>query len=275
MAVQEIAGVAEIEAWEQTVQKSVPIRVASSLLHFAKRKPLGAVCGVIVVFFIVIGDLVPETINKISRTEVYLGDFGVGAPRIGVIKPDLGAPIPYLADQLANHTGFIYQYGKQNLRDKLEGPSANHLLGTDRIGRDILSRILYGARTAVMVAFGSVIISETISAMMGISAGYYGGVLDKVFYRVVDVFALMILSATLRLGFVVLLEANLSFLGYGLPPPFPSWGQMLGQEGRDFMRVQPGLAIFPGLAIGLLVFSFNLFGDALRDVLDPRLRGSR
>jgi len=350
MAVQEIAGVAEIEAWEQTVQKSVPIRVASSLLHFAKRKPLGAVCGVIVVFFIVIGDLVPETMNKISRTEVYLGDFGVGAPRIGVIKPDLGAPIPYLADQLANHTGFIYPYGKQNLRDKLEGPSANHLLGTDRIGRDILSRILYGARTAVMVAFGSVIISETISAMMGISAGYYGGVLDKVFYRVVDVFqslpglvvlitvfgifgsglwqliivigvyggppasrtirgqtiavmaspfiesarvagasnmrimrryllpnvfALMILSATLRLGFVVLLEANLSFLGYGLPPPFPSWGQMLGQEGRDFMRVQPGLAIFPGLAIGLLVFSFNLFGDALRDVLDPRLRGSR
>src|SRR3990172_11817546 len=188
MAVQEIAGVAEIEEWEQTVQKSVPIRVASTPLHFAKGKPLGAVCGVIVVFFIVIGARVPETINKISRTEVYLGDFGVGAPRIGVIKPDLGTPIPYLADQLANHTGFIYPYGKQNLRDKLEGPSLSHLLGTDRIGRDILSRILYGARTAVMVAFGSVIISETISAMMGISAGYYGGVLDKVFYRVVDVF---------------------------------------------------------------------------------------
>ena len=79
----------------------------------------------------------------------------------------------------------------------------------------------------------------------------------------------------LALGFVVLLEASLSFLGYGLPPPFPSWGQMLSLEGREYMRTQPGLAIYPGLAIGLLVFSFNLFGDALRDVLDPRLRGSR
>ena len=93
-------------------------------------------------------------------------------------------------------------------------------------------------------------------------------------YVLPNVFALVILGATLRLGFVVLLEASLSFLGYGLPPPFPSWGQMLSLEGREYMRTQPGLAIYPGLAIGLLVFSFNLFGDALRDVLDPRLRGS-
>ena len=94
-------------------------------------------------------------------------------------------------------------------------------------------------------------------------------------YVLPNVFALVILGATLRLGFVVLLEASLSFLGYGLPPPFPSWGQMLSLEGREYMRTQPGLAIYPGLAIGLLVFSFNLFGDALRDVLDPRLRGSK
>ena len=94
-------------------------------------------------------------------------------------------------------------------------------------------------------------------------------------YVLPNVFALVILGATLRLGFVVLLEATLSFLGYGLPPPFPSWGQMLSLEGREYMRTQPGLAIYPGLAIGLLVFSFNLFGDALRDVLDPRLRGSK
>ena len=94
-------------------------------------------------------------------------------------------------------------------------------------------------------------------------------------YVLPNVVALIILSATVRLGFVVLLEASLSFLGYGLPPPFPSWGQMLSLEGREYMRTQPGLAIYPGVAIGILVFSFNLFGDALRDVLDPRLRGSR
>ena len=94
-------------------------------------------------------------------------------------------------------------------------------------------------------------------------------------YVLPNVFHLMVLGATLSLGFVVLLEATLSFLGYGLPPPFPSWGQMLSLEGRQYMRTQPGLAIYPGVAIGILVFSFNLFGDALRDALDPRLRGSR
>jgi peptide/nickel transport system permease protein len=86
---------------------------------------------------------------------------------------------------------------------------------------------------------------------------------------------LLILAATVRLGGVVLIVASLSFIGYGLPPPFPDWGGMLSLEGRQYMRRQPGLAIYPGVAIGVLVFSFNLFGDALRDVLDPRLRGGR
>jgi peptide/nickel transport system permease protein len=89
-----------------------------------------------------------------------------------------------------------------------------------------------------------------------------------------NVFPLMVLSSTVRLGAIVLIEASISFLGYGLPPPFPSWGQMLSLEGRDFMRTQPGLAIYPGLCIALLVFAYNLFGDALRDVLDPRMRGT-
>jgi len=94
-------------------------------------------------------------------------------------------------------------------------------------------------------------------------------------YVLPNVLALIILVSTFRLGQVVLLEATLSFLGFGVPPPYPSWGQMLSLEGREFMRAAPGLAIYPGLAIGIAVFSFNLFGDALRDVLDPRLRGSR
>ena len=121
---------------------------------------------------------------------------------------------------------------------------------------------------------------QTISVMASpfIEAARVLGASDRrimMKYVLPNVFALVILGATLRLGVVVLLEATLSFLGYGLPPPFPSWGQMLSLEGREYMRTQPGLAIYPGLAIGLLVFSFNLFGDALRDVLDPRLRGSK
>jgi peptide/nickel transport system permease protein len=354
----------------------------------------------IVITFMIIGDLVPETINKVLSTPVVLGNFLSGVlislvlaaivmavcayvfsrmahppaqamqtmgsfaaallvviavnvaftlPDIGTVKPDLGTPVPYLADRLEKSTGIIYPYAKQDLRARLQGPSSKHLLGTDSIGRDILSRLLYGARTAVMVSFGAVFISSVMQILISIPAGYYGGWYDKIMYRLVDVmdslpglvilitvlgifgsglwqmifaigvlggfggrtlrgqtiylmaspfieaarvigasdrrimyryiipnvFPLIILYSTLRLGSVVLQEASLSFLGYGLPPPFPSWGQMLSLEGREYMRTQPGLAIYPGLAIGLLVFSFNLFGDALRDVLDPRLRGSR
>jgi peptide/nickel transport system permease protein len=333
MAVSELGGIAEIEGWTQPVQKPFLRRIVDGITRFARKKPLGAVCGCIVIFFMIIGDLVPETINKFSRTA------GIS-----------DRPVPYFADFLEKNTGFIYPYAKQDLRARLQGPSSKHLLGTDSIGRDILSRLVYGARTAVMVSFGAVLISETIAATIGIMAGYYGGFVDKIAYRIVDIFqalpglvvlitilgifgsglwqmiivigvlggpqgsrtlrgqtiavmaspfieaarvlgasdrrimmryvlpnifALIILGSTLRLGVVVLIEASLSFLGYGLPPPFPSWGQMLSLEGREYMRTQPGLAIYPGLAIGLLVFSYNLFGDALRDVLDPRLRGSR
>ena len=332
MAVSELGGIAEIEGWTQEGQKPFLQRMLSGLWTFFKKKPLGAICGLIIVWFMIVGDLVPETVNKISSTAGF------------------GKPVPYAADIMDDMFGFVYSYDKQDLRARLEGPSAKHFLGTDAIGRDIMSRLLYGARTAVMVSFGTVLISQVIGAAIGISSGFYGGAFDKVLYRFVDVsqalpglvvlitilgifgsglwpmifvlgvyggplnsriirgqtiyvmaspfieaakvvgasdtrimlryllpnvFALIILSATVQLGFIVLLEATLSFLGYGLPPPFPSWGQMLSLEGRNYMRTQPGLAIYPGLAIGLLVFSFNLFGDALRDVLDPRLRGSR
>src|SRR4051794_20546341 len=343
MAVQ-LGSIAEIEGWDSSGQKPFLSRVASGLWSFTRRKPLGAICGFVVIFFMLVGDLVPETLNKAIKTPVIIPGAHV------TVKPDMGKPIPYFADFLEKHTGVIYPYAKQDLRARLQGPSSKHWLGTDSIGRDILSRLLYGARTAVMVSFGAVFISQSMAAFIGIMSGYYGGKVDMVAFRIVDifqalpglvvlitilgifgsglwqlvfvigvlggppasrvirgqtisvmaspfieaarvlgasdrrimmkyvlpnVFALVILGATLRLGFVVLLEASLSFLGYGLPPPFPSWGQMLSLEGREYMRTQPGLAIYPGLAIGLLVFSFNLFGDALRDVLDPRLRGSK
>jgi len=334
MAVSELGSIAEIEGWTQPARKAFFTRLFSGLLNFARKKPLGAFCGIVVVSFMIIGDLIPETLNKVGSVTGIAND----------------KPVPYFADFLEKHTGVVYPYAKQDLRARLQDPSAKHLLGTDSIGRDILSRLVFGARTAVMVSFGAVLISESIAVLLGIGAGYYGGFVDKFAYRIVDVFqslpglvvlitilgifgsglwemiivigvlggpggsrtlrgqtiyvmaspyieaarvlgagdrrimfryvlpnifALVILASTLRLGAVVLIEASLSFLGYGLPPPFPSWGQMLSLEGREYMRTQPGLAIYPGLAIGLLVFSYNLFGDALRDVLDPRLRGSR
>jgi len=333
MAVQELGGIAEVEGWEAPVHKPWQVRLARSLANFARKKPLGFVCGFVVIFFFIVGDVVPETINKASRVA------GIS-----------DRPVPYVADQLEQAFPWVYPFAQQDLRARLQGSSSKHLLGTDAIGRDIFSRLLYGARTAVMVSFGAVLISMSIGAAIGIMSGFYGGWVDKGMYRIVDVFQalpplvvfivilgvfgsglwaliivlgviggpiqsrlirgqtiyvmsspfieaarvvgcgdrrimmryilpnvfhLIVLQATFSLGFLVLLEATLSFLGYGLPPPFPSWGQMLSLDGRQYMRTQPGLAIYPGVAIGILVFSFNLFGDALRDVLDPRLRGSR
>ncbi len=301
------------------------------ILRFARKKPLGFVSGLVIIAFIIIGDLIPEILNTFTEL--------AGIER----------PVPYFADFLADNLGFLYPFSQIDLRHALEGSSSTHVLGTDQSGRDVLSRILYGSRVAVIVAFGAVFISQLIASVIGITAGFYGGILDKVLYRFVDifqalpglivlitifglfgtglwamtitigviggpsgsrllrgqtitvmampfieaarqlgasdtrimlrhvlpnVFPLIILGATLRLGVVILIEATVSFLGYGLPAPFPSWGQMLSLDGREFMREQPGLAIYPGLAIALLVFSFNMFGDALRDVLDPRLRGS-
>ena len=332
MAVQEVGSIA-LEEWEVQAERSLPARMFIGLKNFARKKPLGFICGVVVIFFFVIGDAVPETVNKISRTA------GIS-----------DRPIPYLADQITGQVSWLYPYAQQDLRARLEGSSSKHLLGTDAIGRDILSRLFYGARVAVMVAFGATFIAVTIGGAIGIASGFYMGWVDKLMYRVVDAFQalpglvifivilgifgsglwpiifvlgavfgpaqsrivrgqtlsimatpfieaarvigasdmrimlryvlpntfhLIVLNATFLLGLMVLVEATLSFLGYGLPPPFPSWGQMLSLDGRQYMRTQPGLAIYPGVAIGILVFSFNLFGDALRDVLDPRLRGSR
>jgi len=332
MAVSELGSIGEIEGWEQPEEKSLVSKTLTGMWKFTRRKPLGTICALVVIFCMIIGDLVPETVNKVTSVA------------------GLGRPVPYLADQLQKHVGFIYPYTQQDLRHRLESPSSKHLLGTDQIGRDILSRLLYGARVAIMVSVGATFIGQAVGSTIGIMTGYYGGLLDKAVLRLVDifqalpglivlisilglfgsglwpmifaigflgwafgsriirsqtlsvmaspfieaarvvgagdrrimvryvlpnVFALIILGATLRLGAVVLIEATLSFLGYGMPPPFPSWGQMLSLDGRQYMRTQPGLAIYPGLAIGILVFSFNLWGDALRDVLDPRLRGSR
>jgi peptide/nickel transport system permease protein len=229
--------------------------------------------------------------------------------------------------------------------DALSGPSADHLLGTDQFGRDILSRLVFGARVSLAVALSAVGISMLAGTITGLIVGYVGGVLDVIVMRAMDIlfsFPLILLAlgiiaalgpgnrnlvlaiavvytpifvrmvrgpvlsvckeefieaahavgarpnriilrhilpnvaspivvqTSLALSWSTLTEASLSFLGLGTQPPLPSWGGMLN-EGRGFMELAPWMAIFPGLAITLVVLGFNLLGDGLRDILDPRL----
>jgi peptide/nickel transport system permease protein len=242
-----------------------------------------------------------------------------------------------------------YDYNKRNLRERLRPPSLQHIMGTDNLGRDVFTRIVYGARVSVTVGFGSIGMGVLLASLVGITSGYFGGWFDILFQRLVDawqalpwlvillsliavlqsglltlmvalgilsasgssriirsatlsvkelqyveaaravgashariilqhilpnVFAVMIIIATIGLGGVILAESALGFLGFGVPPPFPSWGEMLSGSARVYMHRAPWLAIWPGVAISVAVFGFNMLGDALRDVLDPRLRGS-
>ena len=283
------------------------VRLGHGVWRFVRTKPLGALGGVIVVLFLT---------------------AGIGAQWIAPYDPN-----------------------RIDLSHTLEGPSSLYRLGTDDVGHDVLSRLIWGARLSMIVAFGAVFISSVMAGALGISSAYIGGWYDMLISRVVDawiampgliilitimgivrrtdtnlmialLFALAILriapatrvyrslvleirerpyieaaeaigsgtlrtmwrhvlpnafpfmfvAATVALPGTILAEASLSFLGFG-PTGETSWGQMLSVDGREFFRKQMGLAIWPGVCIGLSVFGFNMFGDALRDVLDPRLRG--
>jgi len=243
-----------------------------------------------------------------------------------------------------------YPYDQTNVRQRLKPPGAQFYLGTDNLGRDLFSRIVYGARISVTVGFSAVGIGICLATTMGVTSGYFGGKFDLLMQRVVDawmafpllfgllfimavlgpgllnvimalgvfsaarssriirsaaitikenqfveaaravgashlriilryilpnIMAPIIIIATISLGFAILAEAALSFLGLGVPPPYPSWGEMLSGSGRSYMHKAPWMATWPGVAISLAVFGFNMLGDALRDLLDPRLRGGR
>src|SRR5262245_12659589 len=245
-----------------------------------------------------------------------------------------------------------YDPVKQNYREMLQGPSAAHWFGTDKFGRDIWSRVVWGAQRSAIISVLAVLAGVIGGVPLGPISGYYGGKLDAVLMRVVDawlafpgiLFYLIaatiiqayklslfwntaglivalgiaqmpsmarlvrgsvlaekereyveasrvvgeghlaiafgqilpnclspaIIQATISLGFVMLILAALSFLGLGAPPPTPDWGADLNLA-REHMETLPYLAIFPGLAISFAVLGFNLFGDGLRDILDPRL----
>jgi len=288
------------------VRRLAPPSRVGWLRDFTSRKPLGAIGGAIVLLLVIVA---------------------------------LAAPV--LAP---------YPYDEGVAAERLQGPSLKHPFGTDANGRDMLSRIIWGARISVTVGFGAVALSTLLAVTVGVLSGYVGGWLDLLLQRLVDiwiafpalvllislvaaigpglwsvtailgillapgtsrvvrgavigirhlpfiesascigaghvyvmwkyivpnVFAPIIVLATAQLGTAILAESTLSFLGYGVPPPYPAWGGMLSGTGRAFMLQSPWLSIWPGLAISLVVFGFNMLGDALRDELDPRLRGSR
>jgi peptide/nickel transport system permease protein len=243
-----------------------------------------------------------------------------------------------------------YGYNETIRTDQLAGPSLDHFFGADHLGRDLFSRVVYGARISISIGFGAVGLAMSMATVIGLVSGYYGGWFDKIVQRFVDgwmtfpglivalamvalvgpgvwqliivigllfgirnsrvirgqVIAVMarphievaqsvgvgdfrlitrhllpntlppiIILATIEIPLVILIEASLSFLGFGIPPPYPAWGGMLTWEARQHMLTAPWLAIAPGVALSMTIFGWNMFGDALRDLLDPTLRGSR
>jgi len=274
------------------------------LIRLVKEKPLGTVGGIITLLLLLTG-IFADFLAPYGMNECWVGDF-------------------------------------------LSPPSAKFWFGTDNVGRDILSRVIFGARISVIVGLAGSTIATILSLIIGVVSGYIGGKLDLIVQRFVDawmclpslilmmivismigggmlqvilvlglmwgvigsriirsavigikenvyveaaraigcpttriltrhilpnIMAPTIILFSIRVPNVILVEASLSFLGFGIPPPVPSWGGMLSGTGRAYMFRAPWLAIWSGLALAMVVYGINLFGDAVRDLLDPRLRG--
>ena len=252
--------------------------------------------------------------------------------------------IAIFADSLTPYPPF-----EMHLADRLQGSSAQYLLGTDHIGRDFLSRLILAARISILIGLAATALSTVIGTLIGGTSGFLGGKFDIMVQRVVDawivfpgllllltimsivgrgilqiilvlgisggiggsrlirsaviaikgsdnflaaeavgnpkwrsfirhvvpnVMPVVIIMFSITVGGVILNIASLSFLGYGLPPTTPDWGGLLSREGRQYMEQAPWLALWPGLCLTITVYCLNMLGDAMRDLLDPRLRGA-
>ena len=286
---------------------------------------------------------IPDASGR-RRWLTEVGDFCRHRPlgAIGAAVVVLNLLVGVGADVIAPYDPLATDYGAM-----LAAPSAAHWLGTDAFGRDVLSRIVFGSRTAMLVGFACAFFGATVGAVIGVTSAYFAGRVDLLIQRIMDIFlafpliilALAVVSIlgtgvtnvimaitipmipraalvarssalairelpyvdaaraagfrhrriilrhmlpnvmapylimlTAYLGQAILLEASLSFLGLGVSEPTPAWGLMLRGAAVQFAEAAPWMAIFPGLAISLAVFAFNLFGDSLRDALDPRLK---
>ncbi len=279
-------------------------RLADFFIRLVKEKPLGAVSGIIILILIFVA-----------------------------IFADVLAPYGFLELHLA---------------DRLQGPSARFLLGTDQLGRDFLSRLIYGARISLLVGLAATALNVVVAVLIGGTSGFLGGKFDIVVQRFVDawmafpgllllltimsiagrglpqmilvlgiaggigasrvvrgavigikendyflaaraigspstatlmrhvlptIMPVVIIIFSISVGGNILSAASLSFLGFGLPPSIPDWGALLSRGGLEYMEMAPHLALWPGFALTITVYCFNMFGDAMRDLLDPRLRG--
>ena len=283
----------------------LPHRVGAALWYFARRSPLSTAWGVVAVAIIVIA---------------------VAAPLIAPYEPL-----------------------RSDFRHMTKPPNALHYFGTDQIGRDTLTRVIYGSRASLAVAFGAVLLGTTSGALWGLASGFFGGRFDLISQRIIEflqsfpdlilamaiamalgagmgtvivaiaitripfggrIIRAVVLSlkemayveaarglgasnlrlmarhilpqcvapflilATTHLGVAIIIEASLGFLGVGIPPPMPTWGNMLADALNSGLVPPWWLVLFPGVAITLTVLAFNLLGDGIRDALDPRLRGA-
>ena len=279
-------------------------RLADFLISLVKEKPLGTASGIIILILILVA---------------------------------------IFADALAP-----FRYMEIHLVDRMQGSSARYLLGTDYVGRDLLSRVIFGARLSLGVGLAATALTVVVAVLIGGISGFFGGKLDLAVQRFVDawmafpgllllltimsiagqgvlqiililgisggiggsrvvrgavigikendyflaaraigstgtatlmrhvlpnIMAPVIIIFSITVGGVIMAEASLSFLGFGLPVDIPSWGGMLSREGRRYMEAAPHLALWPGLCLTITVYCLNMFGDAVRDLLDPRLRG--